>query len=163
MIIRITSKLAKKLNLPLSLIESGNEPSINEWYGNLFTFKRAQYILLTNEKTLFSFVFPGKGITNYNLFLKKMSIHLEEMLGTYDLTSVWEKHFMSEFNEVSISKTNNRAVLGSMNEIIFYAKCVLEKEEVSPKDLSLELNTIIYSLIKYKSPIEVFREFFKAK
>jgi hypothetical protein len=161
MIIRITSKLAKKLNIPLSLIEAGNEPSINEWYGNLFTFHRTQYILLTNEKTLFSFVLPGKGISNNNLLLKKMSAQLKEMLEDYKLNSVWEKNFITEFSKITFSKTFNRRVLGTMNELIFHATILLEKEEISLHDLSFELNTLIYSLISYKKPIEAFKEYFK--
>jgi hypothetical protein len=134
---------------------------INNWYANLFTFKRTQYILLTNEKTLFSFVLAGKGISNNNLFIKKISLQLKEMLDDYNLSSVWEKHFEPEFSTINFSKTNNRKVLGTMNEIIFHAQIVLERREITPYDLSFELNTVIYSLIEYKKPIEAFREYFK--
>ena len=162
MIIKITSKLSKKLNISLSLIEGENEPSINNWYANLFTFKRTQYILITNEKTLFSFVLAGKGILNNTLFVKKISLQLKQMLEDYNLSFVWEKHFVYEFSTINFSKTTNRKVLGTMNEIIFHAQIILWKKEITLYDLSFELNTLIYSLIEYKKPVEAFMAHFKA-
>lgn len=58
--------------------------------------------------------------------------------------------------KVSVSKSLNRAVTGSMNDLIFNAKYYLEDEDISPYELSFKLNEMPLSYIEYKSPRDAF-------
>jgi len=158
MILRITENLAKKLTIALCRTEGEKVSAFEEWYANLFTFQRTQYILVTNAKSLFSFVMYGKGISNDNIFLQRTVSELGEILRDYELDLIWQRIIIPTTGKVAISKTSSKAVLGSMNDMIFQAKCILESDELSPYDLSFELNKIIFKYIAYKKPIEAFRD-----
>jgi hypothetical protein len=53
---------------------------------------------------------------------------------------------------VLFSKTLNRSVTGSMNDLINCAKVWLIEEELSPYDASFKLNEMPMSAIKYANP-----------
>lgn len=60
MIIHLTDKLRKKLKAgTLTNVEKETKPQLR-WYGNVFTVKRVQYVLVTNAKSLYSVVMYGR-------------------------------------------------------------------------------------------------------
>ncbi len=50
------------------------------------------------------------------------------------------------------SKTNDRRVLGSINDMIFQAKVRMIEGNLSPYDVSFELNTAPFSMFDYDNP-----------
>lgn len=65
--------------------------------------------------------------------------------------------YLLEAGEITISRTNNKSVLGTMNEITLY-NSVAQSDFSSLLERNKWLNTIIYKPIDYKKPINVFRE-----
>lgn len=70
MIIRLTQKLVKKIKVAPTTVESRTENPFTDWTANLFTVGRAQYIILTHSASLYSVVFPGRGINDSGKFIK---------------------------------------------------------------------------------------------
>ena len=131
MILRVTKKLAGRLKINSLTDFNGKVHELEEWYGHLFYCNKVPYILLTNAHSLFSTIIPGKGITD----IKKLS----ESLG----------------KEYDIYKTSNRAVVGSMNDMISHTKFYLTNYKMSLSEISNQLNQMPFSYLKYKSPSEM--------
>ena len=80
MILRVTNKLAKKLNIESLEKYDKKCSAFEEWYGHLFSVDRKQYILFTNAYSLYSVIIPGKGINSLGKFSDLTSIWLSELL-----------------------------------------------------------------------------------
>src|SRR5271163_4209211 len=80
MIFRISQKLNAKIkagtlaNLPL------NENLFADWSAHLFVAGRSQYILLSNTKSLYSTVLPGKGVTDESDFIERALSRIREFM-----------------------------------------------------------------------------------
>jgi hypothetical protein len=48
-----------------------DEDPLADWSAGLFLVGRLQYILLTNTKSLYSTVLPGKGVTDESVFIER--------------------------------------------------------------------------------------------
>ncbi len=158
MIIRLSSKLAKKIHVKPSVVLPADKNLYADWSAHLFTFDRTQYIIITNTASLYSVVIYGKGITNDSIFIKKVMNTLNEVL-TDDGFSIIFHNFIAPASEtVSFSKALNRSVTGSMNELIFTAQLHLEAQDTSLYDLSFHLNDIIMKFNDYATGKEAFRQ-----
>jgi len=130
-IIRCTAKVLKELGVSRSQIKDyPDQPGpLQEWYANLFYRNRKKCLIFTNTDSLFSFIVPyvyRKDIKNIlELFRKGLSKAL--FYETFDAEQI--KKIMSLADDVIIAKTNNRSVLGSMNELVFQCQVYLDMHE----------------------------------
>ncbi|MGB8316519.1 MAG: hypothetical protein WCE54_00240 [Ignavibacteriaceae bacterium] len=158
MTIRLTKKLADKLKIKLSTDYIYELNPIVEWYGHLFIANRIQYILFTNTYSLYSSIIPAKGILTVNKFIEINLSSLYELLKKDGLENVIEKYITPNLGEVNFYKTNNRGVLGSMNDMIFQSKYYLIEYNLSTVEISKRLNETIFGYIKYESPISILKQ-----
>ncbi len=157
MMIRLTQKLGKKIGVsPKEALPLERNPYA-DWTGHLFTAKRVQYILLVNTSSLFAVVLFGRGISNDGQLLKMALTGIREAVVDAVGESVYQRLIAPATEQIRFSKTNDRRVLGSINELVFQAKCHLEDDELSPSQVAERLNNTLMSLIKYQTPGEAFR------
>lgn len=57
-----------------------HENPFADWSAGLFLVDRSQYILLTNTKSLYSTVLPGKGITEEKTFIEQALSSLRKFM-----------------------------------------------------------------------------------
>ena len=127
-----------------------------DWSAHLFTADRTQYILVTNTPSLYSMVMYGRGITDDNRFLGQIASTMGEFMRDDGHTFLFERLIAPSTARVAFSKPLNRAVIGSMNDIVFQAKVLLIEQEMSPWDTSFRLNEVPMSCLKYANPREAF-------
>jgi len=157
MILRLTNKLTDKIKIK-SLSEYDEGPDIDEWYGHIFIADRTQYMLFTNAFSLYSVLFPGKGINDIKTFFETAVHSLSETLRK-DGFEIMIGRFIAGKNEIiDVCKTNNRGVLGSMNDMISHSKFYFSDYKMTPSEISIRLNEMPYSYLKYKNPKELIRE-----
>lgn len=72
------------------------------------------------------------------------------------LRDSFERLVVPEMARVSFSKSLNRAVVGSMNELVFHAKLDLIEGELSPYEVSFRLNMMPMGYLKYGHPRAAF-------
>ncbi len=162
MIFRLTLKMAKKIGMaPLPVIPYTNiiKP-ILDWNANLFTVQRIQYILLTNTASLYSMVMFGKGITDDKRFIQEGLSCIKEFMIMDGNQSIYENHFKPENQNTYFSKTIDRRVLGSMNDLIFQSKFYLSEGRRSLFEVSSMLNETPMSYLKYSNPKDQFRKLY---
>lgn len=158
MIIHLTDKLRKKLKIdPLSRVEKETGAYLR-WYANLFTINRFQYILVTNSSSLFSVVMHGRGISDINSFHSEFLSTLRDYLSELDMRMIFERVIAPDSGNITLSKTIDRSVLGSMKDMVDMNKISVEEygKEYSPWDMARLINETPFRTINYDHPFKVF-------
>lgn len=160
MIFRLTVKLAKKIGfdpLPVLPCDKGKDLLL-DWNAHLFTVQRTQYILVTNTRSLYSLVMPGRGITTDRQFIQSVRTGLQAFMARQGHHLKGVKNQLSQELETFFSKIIDRRILGSMNDLIFQSKIRLEEGQQTPFEVSFYLNETPMSYLKYRSPKDVFQQ-----
>lgn len=158
MVLRLTKKLADKLKIK-SLPEYDDKVSaFDEWYGHLFTAGRIQYMLFTNAYSLYSTLLPGKGINNIKSFFEMAGYCLSEILKEAECENMSGRFINNKIEIIDVCKTNNRGILGSMNDMIAHSKFYLLEYHLTPVEISTRLNEMPYSYLNYKNPLTVIKQ-----
>ena len=156
MIFRLSTKLATKLkSVPAHSLPIDDNPYA-DWSATLFLADRAQYVLVTNTRSLYSMVMFGRGITNDSEFVKRAVSYLGELMEHDGYQFLRERAFLPETGTISFAKALNRSVIGSMNDLVHYAQVLLTESEISPFDVSFKLNEMPMSYLNYDVPRETF-------
>jgi hypothetical protein len=156
MIIRFSKKLSEKLKEPdLPVIPPAENPYL-DWHATLFRAQRNQYIMVSNSKSLFSIFLHGSGVTNFQKFFERFSDTLRNTLQDLGADLIYQRTIAPDTGSIRLAKAQDRRIIGSMNEQVFFAKTILYEEEISPFDLSFKVNEFILSAIKYATPKEAF-------
>ena len=158
MIIRITARLGKKIGYTPSHVLPLDENPFTDWTADLFRADRTQYIILTNTVSLYSVVLYGSAITDDSIFLQRVISNLLDNLGYDGFEFIAKRIIAKNTFKIAFSKSLNRSVTGSMNELISQARYYLEDENTSPYRLCQKLNNVPFSYIGHINPKEAFSE-----
>ena len=153
MIIRLTQKLAKKIKEAPATAAPRSEHPFADWTANLFTAGRSQYIILTHSVSLYSVVFPGRGINAFDIFLDHALAALREQMEAAGYGDIFQKHIAPLTGDIRFSKTGDRSVLGSMNDLVQHAQFMLAEE--SPAGTATKLNKTPMGALEYRYPRDV--------
>lgn len=158
MVLRLTRKLADKIKIK-TLPEYDDEGSaIDEWYGHMFIADRTQYMLFTNAYSLYSVIFLGRGVNDIKTFFETATHSLSETLKKDGFEIMVGRFFTDRIEIIDVYKTNNRGILGSMNDMIAHSKFYFSDYKMTPSEISRRLNIMPYSYLRYKNPLEVIKE-----
>ena len=160
-LLRCTKKLQKEIRLKKEeiQIEDGHSSCLGSWHANLFFIDRHRCILFTSDKTLFNFVVLDIPKAELQALAAVFKYHLGCVLGDdEDITEDVRQKILSEYTEIGYANTNNRRVLGSMNELIFqYEHGIITNGGVHSAvvpSLIKQLNRIPMGAIDYQYPID---------
>jgi len=157
MIFRLTQKLAKKIGItPLQSLPLDRNP-FADWSAHLFIAQRVQYIIMTNTPSLYSMVMYGRGIPDDNQFVQSALTYMSQFMTDNGLEFLFHRLIAPRTGTISFSKTTDRRVLGSINELVFQAKVLLVENEMSPFEASLFLNETPMSYLGYSNPMQAFK------
>ena len=128
-LIRCTAKLLKEIGLKKSeLIDEPPEFSfLGQWHANLIYINRQKCVLFVNDKVLINFIVPDVSraeIRNLAQMFKSMfhCVLADEGYSQEQITKI-----LAEYSEIGIGKSNNRSVLGSINDLAYhYEYSILE-------------------------------------
>jgi len=157
MIFRLSSKLAAKLKVAPAHVLALDPNLFADWSGHVFTAQRVQFLIVTNTESLYSTVLCGRGVTDVRQFAEQTLSSLRDVMQDEGLPFGYEQLIASACGTVSFSKSLNRSMIGSMNDLIRHAKFWLTERALSPRDTSSKLNVIPFSSLKYRQPREAFR------
>ena len=149
MIFRLSHKLNARIkggtlaSLPL------DENPFADWSAGLFLVGRSPYILVTNTKSLYSTVLPGKGITDEKSLVERTSNGIREFLEADGHRGVYEQSIAPLLGSVRFAKALNRSVIGSMNDLAKMASFYLEEGDLSLIDISSRLKDTPMTGLKY--------------
>ncbi len=144
---------------PLPALSSDkNRNPLLDWHAHVFTAQRIQYIILTNTASLYSLVMPGRGIANDRQFVRGARSCMKEFLDIDVAKTLFAEIIepATEDGKTLFSKSTDRRVAGSMNDLIFQAKFYLAEGHKSPYDTSMLINESPMSYLNYDKPRETF-------
>jgi len=133
-------------------------PSLFDWHANLLLLNRKKYVLFTNDQTLYSLLMHLRKTPRSADFLEIFRFGLFNSLMSERLAEAQVEYVLGEHSQVTITKTNSRSVLGSMNDLAFQVKSMicmnggLANADLS--EISRQMNRIPMSAIKYNVGID---------
>jgi len=133
-------------------------PSLYDWHANMLWLDRKKCVLFTNDQTLYSLLVPWNKSPRLTNFIQRFRFGLLKSLMSEGLAEVQTEYLLSEYMQVTITKTNSRSVLGSMNDLAFQIKSIIFMSggvtDVNLSEVNWQLNRIPMSAIKYKFSID---------
>ena len=160
-LIRCTQKLLKELRVK----PTESEPefgTIGDWHANLLRFEGRKCVLFTNSTTLYSIIIPGLKRPNLDRLDEIFRQSLFKRLRIEGFSQFQIEKILEEYQTLHYAKTNNRSVLGSMNDLTFQIEAAIESSGglccMDIDTLNDELNRIPMSAIDYKHAIEALKE-----
>lgn len=162
-LIRCTKKLQKEMGLKPSDL-CAEEPRfsyLGPWHANLIHIDRRKCLLFANDRTLFNFIVPDVTRATIRGLEKLFTNYLSCILADEGFAEADRGRILSEYDEIGFANTNNKSVLGSMNDLAFHYKySILESGGVhSPAvpGIIRQLNRMPMSSIKEVFPIEALK------
>jgi hypothetical protein len=161
MIFRLSEKLNAKIKTGTLAILPLDENPLADWSAGLFLVGRTPYILLTNTKSLYSTVLPGKGVTDESAFIERALSSIRVFMEADGQQGVYERFVAPASGSVRFAKALNRSVTGSMNDMTKHAAYWLAGGDVSPIEIGSRLKEIPMSALRhdgsgYGFPRDVF-------
>jgi hypothetical protein len=117
-ILRCTKKLLNELKIK-SPAETNDTSELGSWHANLLRIDRRKCVLFTHDTTLYSFLVPGLRKPQFQNFRDVFGQNLFKRLRLENFSQEYIEVVLDEHLDISISKTNNRSVLGSMNDLAY--------------------------------------------
>lgn len=159
--IKCTKKLLNELQQkPTSEVVTANK--LGGWHANVFHIERRKCVLVTNDLTLYAMFIPYLTKPDFKAFHIVFGQNLFKNLLYEKLLQSEIEIALEEYQEIQYAKTDNRSVLGTMNEQKFQIEYMIHAEgglnDTDIYALNSKLNRIIYSPINYRYPIEMLKE-----
>lgn len=159
--IRCTQKLLKELKVtPTQEEQQGGY--LGGWHADLFRVERRKCVLITNDLTLYSLFIPGLKKPELEQFGEVFMQHLFKNLRCEGFTQDQIELVLNEYREIKIAKTNNRSVLGSMNDLKSQAEHIIWELggllRLDVIELNHKLNRIPMGAIKYSYSIKALKK-----
>ena len=150
-ILRCTKKLLTELKTkPLEGKISSND--VGRWHANFLRVDRRKCVLFTHDVTLYSFLVPGFKKPQFGNFREVFGQHLFKNLLWENFPQSQIEIVLDEHRQIIIAKTNNRSLLGSMNDLAFQLKYRIDAmggfSNIDVAELNHDLNRIPMSAIK---------------
>lgn len=154
---RCTARTLKRFRLEPD--DSPPEPSgvLGDWYVNLLNVGTQRLVLCVSERTLLPVILPARNSEFPGNFPAYLHIVLYE---SGVLAPLATREALGAF-ECVIARTDNRRVLGVMNDFTNMAKYYPHFED--PLETSLRLSKAPSKPIDYDSPAERTRELFSTR
>jgi len=154
MIIRLTTKLGKKIHVEPTVVLPADPNPFADWSARVFTVERAQYILVTNTVSLFSVIMHAKGIADDNAFLKNFVSMLREVAKKLGVAPLYDRFVAPGTSVVHYSKALGRSITASMNGLEQDAAFTLGARGLSPFDASIWINQRPMGALSFSTPAE---------
>jgi len=162
LIIRGTAKLLRELGIPKAQAGSSEDGVLGSWFANLFRYERRKCVILVNDRTLYCVVLFGllkRDMANLgNLFINELAKSLtKDGIPTELVASV-----ATACHPIVWRPTNNRSVLGSMNELIQQLKFMASRRSLGSEQeiqgLNRQLNRTLMGPLGSSYAVERMRE-----
>ncbi len=159
-----TQKLLKEINGPVTDLKdiTPDNQGIGNWYCNLFRFNRRKCLILTNEKSLYTFFVYGVKKNDIDslpqLFRENFRLNLK--LSGFDDKII--DMIIAEYSETGFCKTASKSVLGIMNDFVnCFGYMMPDNADVTEEVLlhaCMQVNKMPMSAIKYRYPVKVMKD-----
>lgn len=127
--IRCTAKLLKEIGVKPASAETFNLKSVilGPWHANLIHINRRKCVLFVNDRTLLNFVVTDVDRKHIRGLRQLFWDSLACVLASEDAPETFLTRLANEYDEIEVSKSSDRSVLGISNDLAFhYRHSILE-------------------------------------
>jgi len=125
-----TKKITDLLKIVPETYKPEDDTSVlGSWYANLFLVERKKCLIFVNSRTLFSFVVINQTKKDIEQISNMFKRNLLKRLHAESISPDIIARIMKDHEKITICKTSDRRILGSMNELIFHFRVHCEMEE----------------------------------
>lgn len=163
-IIKCTKKLQKEMGLTNSNL-SESEPIdsvIGPWHANLVNIFGKKCVLFVNDKTLFNFIVVGVTRNQIKTLSVMFTQNLSCALINEGIDEISCKRIMNEHSTIEYKNTDNKSVIGSMNDIaLHYTFNIKHEGSIHSHEIPniiKKLNRMPMSALKSLLPINALME-----
>lgn len=131
------------------------------WHANLLILDRRKCVLFTNDQTKYSFLVPGLRKPHFKMLEEIFSQALFKCLLNEGLSQEEVEKVLDEIREIAITRTGDRSVLGTMNEIARDIEWRVSEYGLMDTDISklnIDINRVPYKPLGFMYSIEALRE-----
>ena len=162
MIFRLSQKLSVRIKAGALPTLALDENPLADWSAALFVVGRTPYILLSNTKSLYSTVMPGKGVADEGEFTVRALGSIRDFLQRDGRGAVYERLIAPATDTVNFARALNRSVTGSITDLTKQAAYLLAAGDASLFEVASRLNETPMSALKHDGsshgfPRDVFR------
>lgn len=128
-LIRCTAKLQKEMGLKKSdLIDQTPDFSfLGQWHANLIFINRRKCIIFVNDKILINFIVADVSRAQIKKLDEMFKAMFRCVLASESFSEELIEEILADYSEVKFGKSNNRSVLGSLNDLAFhYEHAIIE-------------------------------------
>ena len=151
-VFRCTRRLAKRLRVGLADDALPSTGVLGDWYANSLNVGHSRYVLCLSARTLLPVILPARR----SEFPNRFPDYLADMLNLIGIPNPVIERETAEAAESVFARTQNRSLIGSLNDFIFSASVYLEHGE-SVLDANLRLAEMPSKVIEFAFPSEVAR------
>jgi hypothetical protein len=157
LVIRCTQKLLAEI--PDQLVEP--TAAGEGWHANLLRIERRKCVLFTHDATLYSVFVPGLTKPDFERLDEVFGQRLFKALLWDEFPQVQIEKMLDACRMLRFARSNNRSVLGTMNEMRFHIEVDMEDagglDRVDLADLHQRLNRTPWSATGYRYAVEGLR------
>ena len=158
--LKCTKKLLDKLKIKnINNTEEQTDEAIENWHSNIFDYGKIYGVLITNDKTLFSFYLFGYKTGDFKYFTEIIKEDIFKIMVNSGFEQKQFEPVLESMENITFSKTDNRSVLASMSQMLPYIHNGLEQEK-DLLDINISLNHLPNKKFGWKNPREEFESLF---
>ena len=160
-VLRCTRKLLLRLKRPEVSAHIVSSTRLGDWYGNILQIGHRQHLLFISERSRLPVVMPIREAKRLEAVFPDAVCAVLAVVGIGAEDIADERSRMSE---ISFGRTNNRSLLGTLNDYAFMAQQgnANRAEPESPEELMRFLARTPILPLNGASPIELTRAIFEA-
>jgi len=159
MIVRVTGSFAKQIGVTVTATLPLCENPVADWTCRVFSLREGEPVLLVaNTTTLYSMLIPAVGLERLEQFQGGLNICLERRLLADGFEAIIDRRLGPEIKTISLAKSLNRSVTGSMNDMVRLATFMLTEEGRTFEQATVKLNETPFGALDYAHPRKRFAE-----
>jgi hypothetical protein len=147
-----TEKAAKKINLPALPKADFNDFTLKDWSVSTFTLNRVPYFLVMSANTYLSCIFYAKGVNDSTSFIKAMSFNLGELFDHLNHSLIYRNFIDPRSHGSTLFKSLSKSLISNMNRRIEEMKMTERLLELSPHEISIQLNNVPLGVLNNTTP-----------
>jgi len=157
--IKCTAKLAGRAGLRLS---PASEDTSDDWHANVFTLDRRFYVIFCEDRSRLTCLAGPVRKADLQDLAQVLRNALVAVLSHEGFSETSIQYALSKIEDMSIAKTNNRSVLGTMKDNIFHIEHHAAQaggvDGIGLPKLAATVNHMPMSPLKWKYAIEAYRQ-----
>ena len=144
-----------KIKNPNNSKISNTNVDIENWHCNIIDYDKIYAVLLTNDKTLFSFYLFGFRKNDFKDFSEIIKQSIFKTMLNMGFEQKKFEVILESMENITFSKTDNKKVIASMNQMLPYIHTQMDREK-DLFDIQIGLNDLPVEKLDFKTPREEF-------